>query len=243
MEDGNSGTLGTNTIGTTLNPVGSPAPVLMDEDSPGTPSSINTQKPTQSKKRHVNQSLVCEHFKKVEPIDKENPKACCNHCKRLIECHHRRKGTSPMMTHLTSNCPNSPLKKPKIAKDQTLLQMSFKKAVECTQLGYVKYDPDHVRRLLVQHLILYELPFSHVGSEGFTLFVNGLEPRFNMPSRVTIQRDCLKLYEEEKVYLKALMSGQRICLTTDTWTSIQNLNYMCVTAHFIDCDSVLHKKS
>jgi hypothetical protein len=29
---------------------------------------------------------------------------------------------------------------------------------------------------------------------------------------------------------------------TDTWTSIQNLNYMCVTAHFIDCDLVLHKK-
>jgi len=106
----------------------------------------------------------------------------------------------------------------------------------------VKFDLDHVKRLLVQYLILCELPFSHVESEGFTLFVNGLEPRFNMPSRVTIQRDCLKLYGEEKIHLKALMSGQRICLTTNTWTSIQNLNYMCVTAHFIDCDWVLHKK-
>jgi hypothetical protein len=106
-----------------------------------------------------------------------------------------------MMTHLTYNCPNSPLRKPKIAKDQTLLQMSVKKAVEGTQLGYVKYDPDRVRRLLVQYLILCELPFSHVESEGFRLFVNGLEPRFNLPSRVTIQRDCLKLYEEEKVHL------------------------------------------
>lgn len=127
-----------------------------------------------------------------------------------------------MMTHLTSNCPNSPPRKPKIAKDQTSLQMSFKKAVEDTQLGYVKYDPDRVRRLLVQYLILCELSFSHIESEGFTLFVNGFEPKFNMPSRVTVQRDCLKLYEEEKVHLKALMSGQRICLTVDTWTSIQN---------------------
>jgi hypothetical protein len=59
-----------------------------------------------------------------------------------------------MMTHLTFNCLNSPLRKPKIAKDQTLLQMSFKKAVEGTQLGYVKYDPDRVRRLLVQYLIV-----------------------------------------------------------------------------------------
>jgi hypothetical protein len=106
----------------------------------------------------------------------------------------------------------------------------------------VKYDPDRIRRLLVQYFILCELPFSHVESEGFTLFVNGLEPRFNMPSRVSIPRDCLKLYGEEKLHLKALMSGQRICLTIDTWTSIQNLNYMCVTAHFIDCDWVLHKK-
>jgi hypothetical protein len=48
MEDANSGTLGT--IGTSSTPVGNPAPVLMDEDNPGTPSSINTQKPTQSKK-------------------------------------------------------------------------------------------------------------------------------------------------------------------------------------------------
>jgi hypothetical protein len=35
----------------------------------------------------------------------------------LIGCHHRRQGTSPMMTHLTSNYANSPLRKPKIAKN------------------------------------------------------------------------------------------------------------------------------
>jgi len=187
MADANSGT-----IGTTSTPMGSSAPVLMDEDNPETPSSINDQNFTQSTKRHVNQSLVWEHFKNVEPIDKENPKACCNHCKRLIRCHHKKQGTSAMMTHLTSNCPNSPLRKPKIAKDQTLLQMSFKKAVEGTQLGYVKYDADRVRRLLVQYFILCELLFSHVESEGFMLFANGLEPRFNLPSRITIQRDMRK---------------------------------------------------
>jgi hypothetical protein len=188
MDDANSGA-----IGTFSTPVGSPAPVLMDEDSPVTHSFINTQKPTQSKKPHVNQSIVWEHFKNVEPIDKDNPKACCNYCNRLIGCHHKRQCTLLLMTHLTSNCTNSQLRKPKLVKNQTLLQMSFKKAVEDTQLGYAKYDPDHLRHLLVQYLILCELLFSHVESEGFTLFVNGLEPRFNMPSRFTIQRDYLKL--------------------------------------------------
>jgi hypothetical protein len=243
MEDTHSGTIGTSTT-----PVGSPVIVLMDEDSSGTPSSRNSQIPTQHKQAKtlpVNQSIVWDHFKKVEPIDNENPKAMCNYCNRLIGCHIQRQGISPMMTHLTSNCANFPLRKPKLAKNQTLLQMSCKKAIEGTsspQIGYVKYDSDRVRRLLVQYFILCELPFSHVETEGFKLFVNGLEPRFNVPNRITMQRDCLKLYGEEKLQLKALMSGQRICLTTDTWTSIQNLNYMCVTAHFIDCDWVLHKK-
>lgn len=43
-----------------------------------------------------------------------------------------------------------------------------------------------------------------------------------------------------KKYFKTLPS--RICLTTDTWTSIQNLSYMCLTAHYIDADWKLHKK-
>lgn len=34
----------------------------------------------------------------------------------------------------------------------------------------------------------------------------------------------------------------RVSLTTDTWTSCQNLNYMCLTAHFIDADWNLKKK-
>ncbi|KAG8644083.1 hypothetical protein MANES_11G097150v8 [Manihot esculenta] len=29
---------------------------------------------------------------------------------------------------------------------------------------------------------------------------------------------------------------QRVSLTTDTWTSLQRINYMCITAHFIDND-------
>lgn len=36
--------------------------------------------------------------------------------------------------------------------------------------------------------------------------------------------------------------GQRVTLTTDTWTSVQNINYMVLTAHFIDDDWVLHKR-
>ncbi|CAH9082434.1 unnamed protein product [Cuscuta europaea] len=35
---------------------------------------------------------------------------------------------------------------------------------------------------------------------------------------------------------------QRVSITTDTWTSIQRINYMCITAHFIDHQWKLQKK-
>lgn len=34
---------------------------------------------------------------------------------------------------------------------------------------------------------------------------------------------------------------QRVSLTTDTWTSFQNINYMFHNAHFVDADLMLHK--
>ncbi|GFZ13191.1 hypothetical protein Acr_23g0015760 [Actinidia rufa] len=46
----------------------------------------------------------------------------------------------------------------------------------------------------------------------------------------------------ERGKLKKMLKGRRICLTTDTWTSIQNFNYMCLTAHFIDDDWKLQKR-
>ncbi|KAL0536677.1 hypothetical protein IC582_025637 [Cucumis melo] len=52
------------------------------------------------------------------------------------------------------------------------------------------------------------------------------------------------MYMKEKKKLKNALtrSGQRVCLTTDTWTSVQNINYMVLTAHFIDDDWNLHKR-
>ena len=69
-------------------------------------------------------------------------------------------------------------------------------------------------------------------------------PRFKIPYRSTVTRDCLKTYFEERLKLKTFLKEhcQRVCLTTDSWTSIQRLNYMCITAHFIDNEWKLHKK-
>jgi hypothetical protein len=152
-----------------------------------------------------------------------------------------------MMNHLQSAYSNSPHKQKKLSKNQTLLQISFKKMVDAIgsgspQLGFLKYDVDKVRGLIARYLIKCELLFKYVETEGFIEYTNRLKPRFKVLCRITVQKDCISLYMEEKLKLKALLSGQRVCLTTDTWTSLQNLNYMCITAHFIDCNWIMHKK-
>jgi len=54
--------------------------------------------------------------------------------------------------------------------------------------------------------------------------------------------DLERLFVVEKEKLKKALKDQRVCLTTDTWTSIQNINYMCLTAHWIDEGWNLNKR-
>ncbi|XP_031095251.1 zinc finger BED domain-containing protein RICESLEEPER 2-like [Ipomoea triloba] len=93
-------------------------------------------------------------------------------------------------------------------------------------------------------IIIDELPFIFVEGQGFKRFIAVACPRFKIPSRWTVSRDIHVIYEEEKLKLKCLFRGntQRVSITTDSWTSIQRINYMVVTAHFIDEDWKLHKK-
>ena len=65
----------------------------------------------------------------------------------------------------------------------------------------------------------------------------------NMPSHINIARDIHHLYVDERVKLKEYFvhACQRVCVTTDTWTSLQRINYMCIIAHFVDSNWKLHK--
>ena len=103
------------------------------------------------------------------------------------------------------------------------------------------FSVERLRMALARIIIADELPFRFVEHGGFIDFMAEVEPRFEIPSWVTIARDCLRLYIREKESLrKVLMAGQRVCLTTET--SIQNLNYIYLTAHYINVDWVYHKK-
>ncbi len=54
-------------------------------------------------------------------------------------------------------------------------------------------------------IIIDELSFSIVEGEGFRNYSHVLEPRYAVPSRITIARDCMKVYKEEKLKLKQVL--------------------------------------
>ncbi|GAU41295.1 hypothetical protein TSUD_374200 [Trifolium subterraneum] len=106
------------------------------------------------------------------------------------------------------------------------------------------FDQEVIRRALVKMFITMEVPFRKVEHESFHKFMRLVSPKFEMISRFTLLRDILKLWDAERIKLKAFLAQhcRRVCLTTDMWTSCQRISYMCVTAHFIDNNWNLHKK-
>ncbi|KAM1108944.1 hypothetical protein ACFX15_008069 [Malus domestica] len=74
--------------------------------------------------------------------------------------------------------------------------------------------------------------------------MKSLRPEFDVPSSVTLTRDADQLYLDQKKQLKSLLieNSQRVCLTTQTWTSMQQIDYMALKVHFIDSDWKLHRK-
>ena len=135
-----------------------------------------------------------------------------------------------------------------INKKQKTISFSTKKEVgdddgaKIGNLKVVKYDPESVRQVLASMIIRDELSFKVIEGEGFKDYSHLLEPRFVIPSRITVWRDCMKIFMENKKLLKNHLKNERLCLTIDTWSSIQNYNYMCLTVHWIDQDWKLKKR-
>ncbi|KAH9769803.1 putative AC transposase [Citrus sinensis] len=84
----------------------------------------------------------------------------------------------------------------------------------------------------------------NANNKGFRHFCSVAIPQFVMSSRRTIGSDVMELFLEEKAMLKGLICNnkQRVSLTTDLWTSVQNMSYMVITAHFIDSDWCLNRR-
>jgi hypothetical protein len=57
-----------------------------------------------------------------------------------------------------------------------------------------KYSEKVIRKALCEMIIVDEMPFMTEEGKGFQKLVKVLEPRFKVPYRYTMMKDCVKLY-------------------------------------------------
>lgn len=78
-------------------------------------------------------------------------------------------------------------------------------------------------------------PISLVEGEGFRSLMKFLEPDYELKCRTTTTALIKEMYKNAVERLKIkLGKTEYIAFTTDMWTSMQNIAYMCVTAHWLN---------
>ncbi|KAK8594117.1 hypothetical protein V6N13_125927 [Hibiscus sabdariffa] len=224
---------------------GSFSPPLTDSQNStavGASSQVNKSKGTSVKRKAMApRSEVWSHFTKFV-TSKGESKGRCNYCDKEFCCDMKKNGTGSLKYHMMQ-CKKNPTDMVDTNQSQLVLPSKGSEG----EVGHItnwKFDQETVRKALAKMIVIGELPFKFVESEGFRKFMSVACPRFRIPSRFTITRDVYQLYLDERIKLKQYLksSCSKVCLTTDTWTSLQRVNYMCLTVHFIDNDWKLNKK-
>ncbi|XP_020426538.1 zinc finger BED domain-containing protein DAYSLEEPER [Prunus persica] len=212
------------------------------------PTSSPLEPSTGKRKPCKKESDVWEHFEKYDLVldlkgvdgtkTKEVEKrAECKYCSATYASDTKKNGTNNMWKHLKKQC----LQYPYRHKDKNTWTLAFD-ASKGNALVSRNFNKDDCLDACIRMVVRDELPFSFVEGEGFSEFCSVACPQFNPPSHRTLGRRFLEMYPKMKEKLKVDLRSHRICLTTDTWTSVQNVNYMVLTAHFVDSDYKMHKR-
>ncbi|RID66070.1 hypothetical protein BRARA_D01236, partial [Brassica rapa] len=194
----------------------------------------STELPPPTKKKQVHRAEVWQHFIQRE----DDPSiANCRYCGQDIGCDSKKSGTSAMKNHI-SRCKLHELFKS--SGGQKILGGDSSGVVTA-----VKYDATLFRRSVNEMIVLNELPFAFVESEGFRRFCKNVLPMYTVHCRRTATEDIFGMFLKEKEALKHLFSSEqkRVSLTTDIWVApTTSCSYMVVTAHWIDRNWTMQKR-
>ncbi|XP_021979937.1 zinc finger BED domain-containing protein RICESLEEPER 2-like [Helianthus annuus] len=106
----------------------------------------------------------------------------------------------------------------------------------------LKFDNAKIRELISHMIMIHEFPFNFVEYDLFNVVMKEANPTFTKISRTTAKQDCVSSYQIGRRRIqKLLKADNRVSITTDMWTSVQNIHYMVVTCHFVDSDFQRHK--
>lgn len=134
----------------------------------------STDHPPVAKKRQAHRAPVWEHFIQNE----DNLSVCkCRYCGQQIGCDSKKNGTSAMNNHI-GRCG----KQPGLGTDGSGV------------LTAVTYDATLFRRSVNEMIVLNELPFSFVESEGFRRFCHNVLPMYTVHCRKTATEDIFGMF-------------------------------------------------
>ena len=220
-----------------------------------TPTNVEVLPPKPNEKTKVSEiaadcgnnrkkSTAWDHFEKIK-ISEGQFKAVGHYCQKTYRANSKGHGTTNLLNH-TPNCVKNP-NKASLRGQQTLAFEPKMNGEEGFQLVPTAFTVEASRKALTEIIILDELPFRLVEGYGFQRYSTTLQPKLqirDISSHQTVARNVISIYGVEREKLREALKGHRVCLTTDTWTSIQNLCYMSLTGHFIDDDDDwnLHKR-
>ncbi|XP_044508352.1 zinc finger BED domain-containing protein RICESLEEPER 2-like [Mangifera indica] len=107
-----------------------------------------------------------------------------------------------------------------------------------------KYNHDMIREALAHMILIDELPFSFDEHISFNYFCSILQPLYERIGRKQVKSDCDRVVQAEAKQLKKFFKELRkISVTTDLWKSdAQNIEYMVITAHWVDQEWTLNKR-
>ncbi|KAH1064865.1 hypothetical protein J1N35_029852 [Gossypium stocksii] len=180
-----------------------------------------------------------QHFSKYSTEDGEN-RAKCNYYDVTYTME-----TGASTTNLNNHLKTCSRKPRGNTSDLKQVELAFtKSSQENVDLSTWVFNQDDIKNALINMIIVDDLPFKFVEWEGFKFFIFIACPRFHLLSRWTIRKCCLDLFNSMKNTLKQSLQKEtsRICLTIDTWTSLQRISYMVLTAHRIDDEWKLQKR-
>lgn len=229
------------------------------EDSKGSdPNKQEKKRTTKPKRKKANEknkksrktSWVWEHFttynKDLTTINEHGEeikcghtrRAVCKYCKSDLNGNTNQNGTTTLQRHIELHCDAYPGSNKNVIEGQKHLVTNL----EGKDVVVSHWSQENCLSAAVEMIVIDELPFSTVEKQGFRRFCAVAVPKWQIPCRKVVVKRFLSMYNEKREILKAELSSHRISLTTDTWTSIQNINYMVLTAHFIDSSWTMHKR-
>ncbi|CAN0917051.1 Zinc finger BED domain-containing protein RICESLEEPER 1 [Linum grandiflorum] len=168
------------------------------------------------------------HFERL--IVNGELKAKCIYCRKQL-VGHSINGT----THLRNHRNRCIQKKIHDGRQQILGPKFLGKGKPEMSMG--QFNSEVSKKELGIMILMHEYPLSMVDHLYFKRFCCSLQPLFKVPSRNTMKKEIMSLYEvERRRILKGLDGNKgRVSIATDMWTTTnQKRGYMAVTAHYID---------